>query len=207
MKFGDKLYCWDICYKKCQFRVMKVFDDGCFVEVYCIVYLGEGSQFFIDKKFKLCLLMVGVLLLLEVFILLIIGDILCIYCFNELGEFVKYDDNGQFIDVVYIFCIFEEVFEQVKVGEFIFFDDGQIEGVICKVKDGELYVEIFYIKEGGGKFRADKGINFFDSNLSICGLIIKDCKDLFFVVEYVDVVNLFFVNSFQDVCDLIDEFS
>lgn len=207
MKPGDKLYCRDTRHKKRQFRITQVLDDGCIAEAYRTVYLGEGSQLFTDKKFKSRPLTVGVLPPVESPILLTTGDTLRIHRSNELGESAKYDDNGQLTEAAHISCTSEEVFEQVKAGEPILFDDGQIEGVIRKVKDGELFVEILHTKEGGGKLRADKGINFPDSQLSIRGLTTKDRKDLPFVAEFADVVNLSFVNSPQDVRDLIDELS
>lgn len=205
MKPGDKLYCRDTRHKKRQFKITQVLDDGCIAEAYRTVYLGEGGLLYTDKKFKSRPLTVGVLPPLEAPILLTPGDTLRIHRSPELGQSAQYDDKGQIVREAHISCTSEEVFDQVRPGEPILFDDGQIGGVIRKVKNGELYVEILHTKEGGGRLRADKGINFPDSHLDIRGLTTKDRKDLPFVAEHADVVNLSFVNSPKDVSDLIAE--
>ena len=68
-----------------------------------------------------------------------------------------------------------------------------------------MWVEVLHTKEGGGRLAADKGINLPDSKLSIRGLTNKDIKDLRFVAAFADVVNVSFVNSVQDVRQLIEE--
>lgn len=205
MKPGDKLYCRDTRHKKRQFKITQVSADGCVAEAYRTAYLGEGGLIYTDKKFKSRPLTIGVLPPLEAPILLTVGDTLRIHRSAELGQPAVYNEKGEVVRLAHVSCTSEEVFSQVKAGEPILFDDGQIEGVIRKVKKGELYVEVLHTKEGGGKLRADKGINFPDSKLDIQGLTSKDRRDLPFVAQHADVVNLSFVNSPKDVRDLIDE--
>ena len=205
MQPGDILYCRDTRHKKRQFKITQVHNDGCVAEAYRTVYLGEGSQLFTDKHFKSRPLSVGVLPPVEAPIFLTTGDTLRIHRSSELGESAKYDETGKLVQDAHISCTSMEVFDQVKAGEPILFDDGQIEGVIRSIEDGELFVEILHTKEGGGKLRADKGINFPDSVLTIRGLTTKDRHDLPFVAQHADVVNLSFVNSPKDVKDLIEE--
>jgi pyruvate kinase len=205
MEPGDSLYCRDTRHKKREFRIVEVHTDGCVAEVYRTAYLQEGSLLYKDKKFKSRPFTVGVLPAAEEPIQLVAGDTLRIHQSRELGEPARYDDKGELLQQAHISCTSEEVFEQVKEGEPILFDDGQIEGVIEHVTTGELQVKIMRTKEGGGKLRADKGINFPESQLNIRGLTLKDRKDLPFVAEYADVVNLSFVNSAADVRELIDE--
>ena len=205
MEPGDKLYCRDTRHKKRQFKITQVLDDGCIAEAYRTVYLSEGSKLYTDKKFKSRPLTVGVLPPVESPILLTTGDTLRIHRSPELGQSALYNERGELVREAHISCTSEEVFDQVRAGAPILFDDGQIEGVIRKVREGELYVEILRTKEGGGKLRADKGINFPDSALRIRGLTNKDRKDLPFVARHADVVNLSFVNSPKDVRDLVEE--
>jgi pyruvate kinase len=68
-----------------------------------------------------------------------------------------------------------------------------------------MMVEIVNARKTGSKLRADKGINFPSSKLNIRGLTAKDKKDLAFVVQNADIVNVSFVNRKQDVRDLITE--
>ncbi len=202
---GDTLYCRDTRHKKREFSITEAEADGCVAEVYRTVYLQEGSLLYTDKKFKSRPMTVGVLPAAEEPIQLVGGDTLRIHRSSELGEPAQFDEEGQLLQPAHISCTSEEVFEQVKQGEPILFDDGQIEGVIREVNREELIVDIVRTKEGGGKLRSDKGINFPESQLSIRGLTIKDRRDLPFVAEHADVVNLSFVNSAKDVRELIDE--
>jgi pyruvate kinase len=98
-----------------------------------------------------------------------------------------------------------EIFDQVKVGERVLFNDGKIEGKIREVSQQEMAVEITFAKPTGSKLRADKGINFPDSHLRVQGLTKKDRKHLPFVAEHADVVSMSFVNSPADVEDLFQE--
>ena len=66
-------------------------------------------------------------------------------------------------------------------------------------------VEIVNARQKGSKLRADKGINFPNSKLDIKGLTAKDKKDLVFVAQNADTVNVSFVNRKQDVRDLMAE--
>ena len=68
-----------------------------------------------------------------------------------------------------------------------------------------MIVEITNAKKKGSKLKADKGINFPNSDLGVSGLTKKDKKDLKFVVRHADSVNFSFVNNKQDVEDLLDE--
>lgn len=60
-------------------------------------------------------------------------------------------------------------------------------------------MKILCVKFNGVKFKVEKGINFLIIDLGISGFMVKDKEDLVFVVEYVDVVNFFFVNLVVDV--------
>src|SRR5690606_31509083 len=115
-----------------------------------------------------------------------------------------YDISGHIIKPAHISCTLPEVFERVKVGEPILFDDGAIEGVITEVSAEELMVKITYAKDKGSKLRANKGINLPDTDLHITELSEKDKKDLAFVVKHADIVNLSFVNQPEPVHALQD---
>lgn len=205
MEPGDSLYCRDTRHKKRQFRIVKAEADGCLAEVFRTAYLQKGSLLYTDKKFKSRPLTVGVLPAAEAPIQLVAGDKLRVHRSRELGEPARYDESGELQQIAHISCTSEEVFEQVQAGEPILFDDGQIEGVIKEASKEELLVKVVRTKVGGGRLRADKGINFPESQLKIRGLTMKDRKDLPFVAAYADVVNLSFVNTAEDVQELIDE--
>jgi pyruvate kinase len=91
------------------------------------------------------------------------------------------------------------VFDDVRSGESIWFDDGKIGGVIEKVERTEVFVRITRARVDGEKLRSDKGINLPESNLRLEALTPQDLEDLSFVAHHADVVELSFANSAQDV--------
>ena len=96
-------------------------------------------------------------------------------------------------------CTLPEVFDQVCVGERIWFDDGRIGGVIRHVKRNWLAVEITHAREGGAKLAGDKGINLPDSQLDLPALTEKDIEDLAVVAVKADLVGLSFAQRAKDV--------
>jgi pyruvate kinase len=98
-----------------------------------------------------------------------------------------------------IACTLPQVFEQVSVGERIWFDDGRIGGVIRHIDPQWLELEITHARDGGEKLAGDKGINLPDSRLNLPALTDKDIEDLAVVVRLADLVGLSFVQQAQDV--------
>jgi pyruvate kinase len=148
---------------------------------------------------------VGELLPLEQFITLRPGDSLLLHADPRPGEAARLDENGQVLAPAHIACSLPEVFDSVRPGEPIIFNDGKIEGVIRAVSQNTLQVGITNARESGSKLRADRGINLPQSNLSVDALTAKDRNDLDFVCEHADAVNISFINSAQDVHSLLPE--
>ena len=96
-------------------------------------------------------------------------------------------------------CTLPEVFEQVCVGERIWFDDGRIGGVIKRVEPDWLEVDITHARDSGEKLAGDKGINLPDSQLKLPALTDKDIEDLAVAAEVADMVGLSFVQQAADV--------
>ena len=96
-------------------------------------------------------------------------------------------------------CTLPEVFEQVCVGERIWFDDGRIGGVIRGIEQKRLDVEITHARDSGEKLAGDKGINLPDSQLDLPALSEKDIEDLTVVAKLADMVGLSFVHRASDV--------
>jgi pyruvate kinase len=96
-------------------------------------------------------------------------------------------------------CTLPQVFEQVSVGERIWFDDGRIGGVIRRIEPQWLELEITHARDGGEKLAGDKGINLPDSPLELPALTEKDIEDLAVVARLADLVGLSFVHQAQDV--------
>jgi pyruvate kinase len=99
-------------------------------------------------------------------------------------------------------CTIPEVFDDVRAGESIWFDDGKIGGVIENVDSERVFVRIRQAPLSGVKLQADKGINLPESNLRLAAMTAKDIEDLAFVAQHADVVELSFANTAGDVASL-----
>ncbi len=99
-------------------------------------------------------------------------------------------------------CTLPAVFEQVCLGERIWFDDGRIGGVIRRIEAEWLEVEITHARDGGEHLAGDKGINLPDSQLDLPALTEKDLKDLKIVSREADLVGLSFAQRAIDVATL-----
>jgi pyruvate kinase len=179
---------------------------GCWAEISRTAYLQSGDTLRIaGKKGPLASTQVGELPALEIPITLITGDTLMIHKADEPGEPAQYDQQGHLVRPAHISCTLPEIFSQLKVGEPIKLDDGNIEGVIVAVSPEEITVNITYARPNGSRLRADKGINLPKSRLGISGLTEKDRLDLDFVARQADIVSMSFVNETADVLDLLAE--
>jgi len=201
---GQQISFKDARTKKRKFTIVETRADGCIVKLYKTCYLETGMKLFVDKG-KTEPITVGELPPLEHPIILHTNDLLIIDKAYTLGANAQLSDDGLIKHPAHISCTLPSILQQIKKGEPIFFDDGKIEGVIREVKKEFAIIEIVHAKASGAKLRADKGINLPHSELSISGLTTKDKKDLQFVVQHADVVNLSFVNTVQDVKDLLVE--
>ncbi len=205
LQAGDKLYFNDARFKRREFIITEVEEEGCRAEAYRTIILESGMLMYTDRERKSTPIEVGELPPVEGAIQLQKGDLLILHKAPILGEPAKYDKKGNLAREAHVSCTSEEVFEQVQPGDPILFDDGMIEAVVREVGPEQIVVKIQHTKQGGARLGADKGINLPTSNLSIRGLTAKDRKDLQFVAEYADVVNMSFVNSAADARDLIEE--
>ncbi len=160
---------------------------------------------FLEKKSNSEIHTVHELLPLEEIIYVFEGDLLRIDKQPILGEPAKLDAEGKVKEIAHISCSLPEVFNYIKPGEPVFFDDGKIEGLIDTVTPDHVIIKITSTKKNGGKLRAEKGINFPNSKIAINGLTEKDKEDLKFVAKHADAVNFSFVNNKKDVEDLLNE--
>ncbi len=118
------------------------------------------------------------------------------------GVFVQPDPRGRgkrHPPVPAVACTLPEVFEQVCVGERIWFDDGRIGGLIRRIEPEWLEVEITHARDSGEKLAGDKGINLPDSQLDLPALTDKDIEDLAVVAKEADMVGLSFVHQARDI--------
>jgi pyruvate kinase len=168
-------------------------------------FVTTGTELALDDKQRSFKFTVGTLPSLEQSILLRKGDTLILHKDPQPGEPAQLDAEGNVVQCAHLSCTLPDVFEHAKPGEPILFDDGKIEGVMREVSHEEIRVEITYAKNDAAKLKSDKGINLPESTLGIGALTEKDLRDLVFVGEHADVVNVSFVNGPEDVYELYAE--
>ena len=132
-------------------------------------------------------------------IVLHVGDTLLIDRSLKPGRPATHDGRGRVLTPAAIGCTLPEVFEDVRSGDAICFDDGKIAGVIEDIEPERAMVKIHRARACGEKLRGDKGINLPDSVLRLSSLTAKDIETLEFVVQHADMVSLSFANSAADV--------
>ncbi len=207
-KEGDAIRFEDTRGKKIKLEIIQREGKGRWAHCSDSAYIESGTRFtlFKKKKTEIKEIQIGEFSSIENFIVLHTGDELILHKEPVLGENAKFDEQGNLIEPAHISCTLPEIFQDVKVGEEIMFDDGRIEAIIEEVSDDQLKIKVTHAKANGGKLRSDKGINLPESDLKISGLTAKDKSDLPFVSKNADTVNLSFVNSESDVQELMDEF-
>ncbi|HTY92140.1 MAG TPA: pyruvate kinase [Methanocella sp.] len=135
----------------------------------------------------------------EQFILLARGDMLILTKGRSPGKPPVIDARGQVLKPATVGVTAPEVFEFVKPGDRIWFNDGKIGGVIRFKNKDQVHVEITQAGYKGSKLRAGKGINLPDSELKLPALTKKDISDLKFIAANADAVCFSFVNDASDV--------
>ena len=207
IKRGSVIRFVDARNKKCKIIIDKKQGKGRWGLCEKSAYITTGTELTLSKVKKSGRVksFVGELLAKEQFILLHVGDKLILHKNPKYGEPAQYNESGEVISDAHISCTLPEIFNDVKLEEPVFLDDGKIEGVVEKVSLEEIHIRITYAKKSGSKLKAGKGINLPVSNLKVAGLTSKDREDLNFVANHADVVNFSFVNQASDVMEYLTE--
>jgi pyruvate kinase len=133
---------------------------------------------------------------------LAVGDLLILTRADEPGHGAERAADGSLIAPAQVHCTLAAAFEFARPDQAVWFDDGKIGGVVA-ANDGErISVRITQTGPKGAKLRAEKGINFPDTQLAMSALTAKDLDDLPVVARLADMVALSFVRSPEDVAQL-----
>ena len=204
---GDDIRFKDTRGKKRRFKVVDKDDKGLVVELYKGAYIATGTKLRLrrDKEGEKLRYRVGELPTIEQPLLLRPGDTLVLHRDPIPGAPAIEGDDGQVIEPAHISCRQPEVFEFVSVEDRISLNDGKISGVVRGIQPEHLDVEISKAKPTGSRLRADRGINFPDSDIRLPGLTVADKANLEFIVKHADAVSLSFVRRPSDVIALQEE--
>ncbi len=196
---GERVHFMDARDSKRSLKVVDTTDDGCWLEATKTAYLVPGTILRSCKKGEPHEAAVGDLPPGDNAISLKQGDRLILTRDLQPGRPATYDSAGQILTPAVIGCSIPELFNDVRSGESIWFDDGKIGGVVEKIDDAQVNIRITQTRLRGDKLRADKGINLPESNFHLEAMTAKDIEDLSFVAQHADIVELSFANTVQDV--------
>jgi pyruvate kinase len=120
------------------------------------------------------------------------------------GSAAVADQSGSIVRPAHIHCTLPAAFERVQAGDRVWLDDGKIGGIVVANDHAEIHVNVTHAPPDGARLRAEKGINFPDTELGLAALTDKDRADLRSVVGFADMVALSFLRTTQDVETLED---
>ncbi|GAA5174202.1 pyruvate kinase [Niveibacterium umoris] len=99
-------------------------------------------------------------------------------------------------------CSLPEVIGQLRHGDPVWVDDGELGGRITDRRHGAVQVQITQAPSDGKRLKADKGLNFPATELAVPALTDADLAALPFVAEHADLVGYSFVQGAEDVARL-----
>lgn len=182
------------------FRVLATTDRSLLVEVDRGVHLAPGTVIEAhDGEGIAGQLVVGDLPPVLDPIRLNVGDCLVLTRDPIPGQPASIDPQSGTIRPAHIQCSLPAAFGQVRPGERVWLDDGKIGGIVRSCADDSLELTVTHAAPGGARLRAEKGINFPDSDLQLEALTEKDRTDLREVVQFADLVALSFLRKPEDV--------
>ncbi|RNC70402.1 MAG: pyruvate kinase [Desulfuromonadales bacterium] len=132
-------------------------------------------------------------------ILLKPGEMLLLTRDQIPGRGAQFDSRGRLVAPASVACTLPEMFDAVRPGERIWFDDGKIGGIVRSASGDQVRVEITHARPQGERLRAEKGINLPDTRFSLSALTSKDEEDLRFIVGHAHMVGMSFVQRVEDV--------
>ncbi|MAR90817.1 MAG: pyruvate kinase [Pseudomonadales bacterium] len=131
-------------------------------------------------------------------ILLLVGDELVLSRDPHPGTLEQRDSCGRLQRPARVHCSLAQAFDQVQPGHRVWFDDGRIGAEVLSCDGREMRLRVTQAAPGGSRLKAEKGINFPDTEMEIPALTEKDLADLSQVAEWADIVALSFVRRPDD---------
>jgi len=132
------------------------------------------------------------------------GDLLLLTRELLLGGPAGYDDRGRIADPAHIACSLPQVLDQLQPGQAVWIDDGKIGTVVESPTAKGVMLRVTHSRPQGICLRAGKGMNFPDTELRVPALSEKDLADLDFVCANADMVGFSFVQTREDMVQLIE---
>ena len=119
--------------------------------------------------------------------------------FLEAGQVIELTSKESNSTDKSIFINYENLLTDIKPGERIFIDDGQVVMRVIELIGKKMTANI----EIGGELRDNQGVAFPDSKLSVSAITLKDKEDLAFGKKIgVDIVAVSFVRKASDITEV-----
>jgi pyruvate kinase len=201
----DVLHLTDLRGRERELRIVACEGRSAVAETDRTIYVATGDRLGLMRTDSLvgeCI--VGDLPGVVVPIPLLVGDTLLLTRDPAPGTPASRDVSGTVSRPARIHCTLPAAFERVRSGDRIWLDDGKIGGSVWSSDGEHIEVEVTHAPATGGKLRAEKGINFPDTDLGLAALTDKDLGDLREVVDFADIVALSFLRTPQDIVLLED---
>jgi len=207
-KKGDRLLVEDARKKLIDIEIIRKNRLGFVGQCDRSAYITSGSKLTLikSKTANRSHGLIGEIMPLKQYLTLKTGDLLRLDKAPVPGENAVFSEAGELISHAHISCTYPAVFELAKPGQTVFFDDGKIEAKIEELTEDYMLLKIKGAKDRGSKLAADKGINFPEIDIHADGLTEKDQNDLKTISDLADIINLSFVNRWQDVEAILEQF-
>ena len=96
-------------------------------------------------------------------------------------------------------CTYPGIIDQLKADEPVLFDDGEVEVKVLSVADGLAELKVLRNSKNNKSLKAEKGMNFPESQLEIIPLTPYDEECIPFICEHADLIGYSFVKHPSDV--------
>jgi pyruvate kinase len=186
---GDRVHCTDARGRERELQVGEGSGQGRWVETPRGAYLVSGTLLSAEAAGETRL---GRLPARASFIPLAIGDTLLLTRDQKPGR------PATRTSPAHISCTLPEAFDAVSPGDAVWLDDGKFGGTAARVTADAIEVEITQAPPGGGRLRAEKGINLPDTKLTIIPGYDGDAR-VEFAILHADLIGLSFASTRGDV--------
>jgi len=203
LRVGDVLQLTDLRGRQRELKVVERSGRSAVVTSDRSIYAATGDQLSVGRGgAHVTVLEIGDLPGVTAPIPLQVGDTLVLTRDPLPGKPAQRDASGKILTPAHIHCTLSAAFERVRAGDRIWLDDGKIGGAATANDGARIEMTVTHVPPNGGKLRAEKGINFPDTDLGLEALTDKDLADLREVVQFADMVALSFVRIPEDVLAL-----
>jgi pyruvate kinase len=205
LRVGDVLLITDLRGRERRLRVVERAGRSVVADTEKTIYAASGDQLSVRRGgASVAVLEIAQLPGVASPIPLQVGECLVLTRDPVPGRPALRDPSGRIVAPARIHCTLPTAFERVRVGDRVWLDDGKIGGCVTSNDGEQIEMAVTQVPPAGGKLRAEKGINFPDTDLGLAALTDKDVTDLREVVQFADIVALSFVRAPQDVVQLGD---